>query len=333
MKDFIVNISKLTKSLSQQGFGLPLIFATSKDHPYTLYSDIAAVAQDFAVETTEYKIAARMLGQNPAPAQIAIYGKLWDGEAGQPADLVAALNTLMLSKNDWYFLACSENSDEVIKALAAWADTQIKMYFATTQNKSLAATMENENTVVMYHNTDDAYVAEGLAAIAAVNEPGSLTFKFRTIAGVLESDANDTDLAQLHTDGSFSYVKKMGVLQTSEGITTTGEYIDVVMGAHFLKVRMEEEAMALAINNKKIPYDNSGIAMLVSAADAVLKRGVTQGIVLKDNDGNGVYQISYLKREEVPTNDIAARAYNGIKWSAKLAGAIHTGTISGILTY
>jgi hypothetical protein len=329
MKDFIVNISKLTKPLSQQGFGLPLILATSKVHAYTLYSDIAAVAEDFAVDTDEYKLAARMFGQNPAPSQIAIYGVL----TAVPAELVTALNTLILSNNDWYFLVCPENADAVITALAAWADTQIKMYFATTQNEALPATLENENAVVMYHNTATAYVAEGLAAIAAVNKPGSLTFKFRTVNGVLEADLNDTELTQLHTDGGFSYVKKMGILQTSEGITTTGEYIDVVMGAHFLKVRMEEGAMMLAVKNKKIPYDNSGIAMLVGVADSVLKQGVTQGIIMKDGDGKGVYEITYVKREDVSDTDVANRAYNGVQWSAKLAGAIHTGTISGVLTY
>lgn len=329
MKDFIVNISKLTKSISQQGFGLPLILATSKVHAYKLYSGIEAVAVDFAAGTDEYKIAARMFGQNPAPAQIALYGV----NSVIPAELVTALNTLILNNNDWYFLACSENADAVITALADWADTQLKMYFATTQNKALPATMENENAVIMYHNTVDAYVAEGLAAIAAVNDPGSLTFKFKTVTGVSASDLNDTELAQLHTDGGFSYVKKMGILQTSEGITTNGEYIDVVMGAHFLKARMEEGAMMLAVNNKKIPYDNSGIAMLVGAADAVLKQGVTQGIIRKDGDGNGMYEVTYVKREDVSAADVADRVYNGIKWSAKLAGAIHTGTISGILTY
>lgn len=333
MKDFKVNISKLTKSLSQQGFGLPLILATSKAEEYTLYSDIAAVAVDFAAETVEYKIAARMFGQNPAPAQIAIYGVLWDDVDDEPADLVTALNTLILSNNDWYFLVCSENADAVITALAAWSDTQMKMYFATTQNKALLTTIEHENAVVMYHNTAASYVAEGLAAIAAVNEPGSLTFKFKTVNGVLEANLNDTELTQLHDDGGFSYVKKMGVLQTSEGITTTGEYIDVVMGAHFLQVRMEEGAMLAAVNNKKIPYDNSGVAILVGVADAVLKQGVTQGIVLKDSDGKGIYEITYVKREDVSDADVAVRAYNGVKWSAKLAGAIHTGTISGILTY
>ena len=42
MKDFIVNITKLTKAITQQGFGLPLILATNKAHPYTLITHIGS---------------------------------------------------------------------------------------------------------------------------------------------------------------------------------------------------------------------------------------------------------------------------------------------------
>lgn len=333
MKDFIVDITKLTKPISQKGFGLPLILATSKEHPYTLYSDIADVAEDFEESTKEYKIAARILGQEPSPEQVAIYGVQYDSAEGQPEDLVAALNTLVGKNNDWYFLTCTENDDTVISALAEWTETQQKMYFVTSQNLSTPTTMEFENTVVMYHNDPDAYVAEGLAAIGAVNRPGEITFKFKTVKGVSEADITASELEQLHKDGGFSYIRKMGILQTTEGKTTSGEYIDVVMGAHFLKARMEEEAAALAVRTKKIPYDNQGIAMLVGVADSVLKQGVNQGIILRDDNGNGVYTIMAKKREEVSNNDIANRIYNGIRWEAKLAGAIHKGTISGILTY
>ena len=185
----------------------------------------------------------------------------------------------------------------------------------------------------MYHDDATEYVAEGLVAIAATHDPGSLTFKFKTVNGVTEAGVTATELAALHEANGFSYLRKMGVLQTTEGTTTSGEYIDIVMGADFLKVRMEEEAAYLAINTLKIPYDNQGISMLMSCADSVLKQGVAQGIILQDEDGNGVYEITVVKREDTSKNDIANRVYNGVRWTAKLAGAIHTGTISGILEY
>lgn len=332
MKDFIVNITKLTKPISQQGFGLPLILATNKSHPYTLYNAISELAEDFPVETDAYRIAARIFGQNPAPAQVAVYGIL-HGEEGAPEDLVTALNELVEMNNDWYFLTCDLNDDPSIKALSGWIDTQLKMYFVSSQTLTLPSTLESERTVVMYHNDAGAYVAEGLVAIAATHRPGELTFKFKTIAGVSEANITATQLSQLHEDNGFSYLRKMGVLQTTEGKTTSGEYIDIVMGADFIKVRMEEEAAYLAINTLKIPYDNQGISMLMSCADSVLKQGVAQGIILQDKDGNGVYEITVVKREDVSKNDVANRVYDGVRWTAKLAGAIHSGVIAGILEY
>lgn len=331
MKDFNIEISKQTKAVSQQGFGLILILGTSKAQDYKEYSAIADVNTDFGPESKEYKIASRIFGQSPSPQKIAISSILY-GEEGVPNDLVMALNNLVKIHNDWYFLVCTENAEAVITALAAWVDTQTKMYFVTGQSKTMPA-LNSENTVYMYHDNADAYVAEGLAAIGATNEAGSLTFKFKTVNGVSAANIDLTELEVLHAAGGFSYISKLGVLQTTEGITTTKEYIDVVMGQDWIKSRMEEEAMALELNNKKIPYDNIGISRLAGVVSSVLQRGADQGIILKDESGKSVYTMKILKREEVSTNDIAKRVYNGISWSAQLQGAIHSGTITGTLSY
>ncbi len=330
-KDFIVNITKLTEAVSQKGFGLPLILGTSKEVPYALYGGIEEIGEAFGAESKEYKIAARIFGQNPAPQEIAMLGVLYDED---PTKLITALNTLIDTDNDWYFLACSENSNDVVQALSTWIDTQMKMYFVTTQDLSLLELLESEQTVVMYHNDVNAYVAEGLVSLAATNDPGSLTFKFKTVNGVQASDITSAELTKLHQDGGFSYVKKMGVLQTTEGITTNKEYIDVVMGVHYIQAKMEEECMYLAINNNKIPYDNTGIAMLTGVARDVLTRATDMGIILRNDETlKGEFTVNITKREDTSKNDIANRVYNGIKWTASLAGAIHSGLISGYLVY
>lgn len=332
-RDFVVNVTKLTKPVSQQGFGLILILGTSKAVPYTLVNAIDEVDELFGVDSKEYKIASRIFSQNPAPQEIAMAGMLWDDITNEATDLVAKLNEIVDKDSDWFHFVCAENNSEAVTALAEWADANDKIYWVTTQDLSQPALMENENAVVMYHDDESAYVAEGLAAIAATTLPGEITFKFKTVNGVKEANITATELSQLHKDNGFSYVRKMGVLQTTEGKTTSGEYIDVVLGAYFLKFRIEEGVMYLAINSKKIPYDNRGIGMLISVVDTVFKQGVRQGIILRDDDGNGVYEINALTREEVMKNDIANRVYNGLEATAKLAGAIHEGTFSVILTY
>lgn len=331
--DFIVNISKQTRAITKRGFGLPLILGTSKDVPYTKFNDILEVAEIFNVETKEYRMAQRIFGQNPAPPQIAIFSILPTAEDVLTTLLLTTINEIVETHNDWYYLTCTENSDDVVNALGGWTETQIKTYWVTTQNLELVNSLQYENTIVMYHENPNALVAEGLVATAATNDPGSLTFKFKGVRGVLESDIRATDLATLHQNGGFSYIEKMGVLQTTEGTVTTGEYIDIVMAGHWMKVRMEEEAQFLAVNTKKIPYDSRGIAMLTSVVQKVIHRAGQQEIVRVDDDGNFVYSIQALRREEVSVNDVANRVYNGLRWEIELAGAIHSGTISGIFRY
>lgn len=329
-KDFNVDITKLTKAVSQRGFGTILILATDKEHPYTLYNDITALASDFAAGTKTNKIASRIFGQSPSPQEVAVVGM--DYSTGLPTDLVDFLSETLDKNSDWFFLTCDNNTEEVVKALSGFIDTQDKMYFATTQDLTLPSMLESENTAIYYHEDKDAYLGEGMASYFATATVGGVTGKFKTVQGVLAADIGATELAQLHTDNGQSYVRKMGVLQTTEGKTTSGEYIDVVMGAFWIKFKMEEDAAYLSLNTPKIPYSNRGIGMLISVVENVLKRGTLQDIILEE-DGKGVYEINYTLRENVSKNDIANRVYNEIKWTATLSGAIHGGTISGILKY
>ena len=286
--DFVVNISKLTRAIAQRGFGLPLILGTTQDRTYTLYNNITEVAEHFPVTTKEYRIAQRIFGQNPAPKQVAVFSIVPGPDANLADFLLTTVNEVTEINDDWYYLTCTENADEVVKALAGWTETQIKTYWTTTQNLRLVNSLEYENTIVMYHENPNAFVAEGLIATAATNDPGSLTFKFKGVRGVTGSGIRATDLTELHRNGGFSYKRKKGVLQTTEGTVTTGEYIDLVMAAHWIKVRMEEEAAFMAVNTKKITYDRRGIAKLVAVVDKVLHIAGRMGIVRVDDDNNYV---------------------------------------------
>ena len=108
----------------------------------------------------------------------------------------------------------------------------------------------------------------------------------------------------------------------------SGEYIDVILGEYWIRFRMEERMQRLALTQDKIPYTNRGIGMLVGVAELVLSEAVAMGIVEE-----GQYRVDYKVREDVDSNEVALRKYNYILWTAMLQGAIHTGQISGILTY
>ncbi|WP_425447741.1 DUF3383 family protein [Dethiothermospora halolimnae] len=333
IKDVVVNISRETQALTQKGFGLPLILATNVDHEYKEYLDLQSVSDDFKEDTEAYKMANRIFAQTPRPEKIAIYGVAYDSTAGDPKILTAALNDLAEKNNDWYFLLCEEKEDTEITALSGWIDAQKKLYFADTDNLSLAATLESERTIICVHTKPEEYMACGWVGKCGPKDPGSLTWKFKNINGVTEADLGVTEITQLHKDGGNTYVRKLGMLQTSEGKVSSGEYIDVMRSQDFIEARMTEEVSRLLYTKDKIPYSNKGISMVVDAMTTVLKQATEQGIILTDENDRGVYSINVPTRGTIPINDVANRKLNGVEWCATLAGAIHEITINGVLTY
>ena len=330
IKDVNVIISRETASLTQAGFGMPLILSTNANVEYKEYTTLAQVAEDYPETTEAYKMANRIFAQSPHPSKLAMYGISYGGS--NTSELIQALNQLVDTKNDWYFLLCDQQGIEEITALSNWIDSQKKLYFASTSSLTLASVLESERSVLIYHHEPKSYPDAGWVGKCASELPGTITWKFKNITGVGAANIGVTALQQLHKDGGNSYLRKLGLLQTSEGLTTSGEYIDIIRAQDFIEARMVEE-VSMALFSNKIPYDNSGIAILVDKVENVLKLATPQGIIALDEDGRGMWKVKAVRREDIPVNDIANRIYNGISWEATVAGAIHNTTIRGTLTY
>jgi hypothetical protein len=183
-----------------------------------------------------------------------------------------------------------------------------------------------------YHSVAGDYMIEKLVTYMLVRPIGSVVGKFKTLVNTAESVVTDAELATLHANYLGTYIEDMGVLQTTQAQTQSGEYVDVVLGALWLKLEMEAGLRNLALNTGKIPYSNAGIALLKDVAVKVLQQGAENGIILLDENGNAVYELTAMTREEVEAQDRADRVYNGITFTASLAGAIEGGQISGTLT-
>lgn len=328
-----VTITRQTKAVSEKGFGTPLVLATSKNLPYKVYTEIDQVASDFATTTEEYKLLSRMFGQNPRPAEIAVFGVQYNGANGDPDTLVSALNDLIKTNNDFYYLVSVEQGDDEIAALAQWVSTQEKIYAASTSSETLYTMLNGlyDNVFLLVHDQPRQYPAEGLVALLAPQEIGSYTWTFKTIQGVSPAAYDDTKINDIHEHNACTYIKEGGVNITSHGVATSGEYIDVVQSTHFIKARMTEAVFRLLATNPKIPYTDAGIAMVVAAVDDVLKQAFKQGIIADEN-GEPLYTITVPQRAEIPANTRAQRILPDIEWSATIAGAVEKVEIRGVLT-
>lgn len=316
--DFPVNITRKTVAVSERGFGTILILDTETERKYEVLSPEGT---EKLGKGKAYKLAQRLFMQKPQPQEVAIFGKVGSAEE--------AFKGALEVNSDFFFVVCTDNTAEAIEALSNQCQVNNKIYAVTVNDLDQAKALKGvgDNTFVAFHNDPESYLAEGLAVVMSY-KIGGKTAKFKQIQGVNEAVISLTDLKELEKKNIFTYIKKLGVLQTTEGKMLSGEYIDIVLGEYWIRFRMEERMQRLAITQDKIPYTNRGIGMLVSVAEQVLNQAVDMEIIEA-----GQYKVDYRKREDVPSNDVALRKYDYIVWTAMLQGAIHSGQISGVITY
>lgn len=327
-----VNITRQTKPVSEKGFGLPLVLATSKALEYKVYTDITEVVNDFAESTKEYKLLNRMFGQNPSPSEIAVYGVVYDAAKGDLTALTSALNTLLLTHNDFYYLISPEQGDVEVTALAEWISTQKKIYVASTSSESLYKELKGlyDNVFLLVHDQPDTYPAEGLVATLAPQTIGSYTWTFKTIQGVPAVSFDNTKIKDIEDNNACTYIAESGVNITSHGVATSGEYIDVIQGQHFIEAKISENIFGMLVRNPKVPYTSDGIAMAVAELEKALRLAGKNGIIAQEND-EYQYTITVPKIEDIPANTKANRVLPDIPWEATIAGAIENVKINGVL--
>ncbi|MBD8521414.1 DUF3383 family protein [Lysinibacillus fusiformis] len=334
-----VQISRETKPISEKGFGMPLLLATSKATDFKKYTGIESVTEDFGETTKEYKLLSRMFGQNPKPTEIAVFGLVYDSTKDEATKLIGALNELIKTHNDFYYLVSTEQGDEEITALAEWTNTQDKIYGATTDNVELAETLRGlyDNAFFVVHDLPDTYVAEGLIGACAPKKIGAYTWTFKNVQGVPAVKYDNTMISRIHAANASTYINEAGLLLNSKGVSTSGEYIDVIQATHYLKARIAESVFRLLALRDKVPGTDTGIGLAVAEVEGVLASTVEntttgEGIIARDEAGNPMYTIDFPRRKDIPKNTLAKRILPDIKWTATISGAFEQVQIRGVLT-
>ena len=341
VKDIVVKIS-LQKPIPKVGLGIPLILATiqSKDTPYTECSDIEEVRKlfpDTVVEdvTTEHVVtqaASLLFMQNDRPEKIAVCGTTKKATAALPD----------IWNEDWRQLiipTIGTSGEDNIPTISTYIETKgEKMFFCSISNLTDLATestdiTSNERTAVLFYDLENAPVCPEAAIVGATagRDAGSFTYKNIIIKGLKPLNKTDAEVTTIHNAGCFTILKKCGDIVTSEGITLSGEYIDIVDSKDWIIKDMEYGCQKTLIQLPKIPYDNVGIGILESQCATTLKRAFAMGMIAVDDEGLPAYSTNFAKRSEVDPGDRTVRRYLGGKFSFDLAGAIHNATINGII--
>ena len=181
--DVDITITRETSAVTRTGFGMPLILGISKDSEYAEYGSMEEFGEDYSSGEPEYDMAEQLFAQEPAPSKVAIHSIDYTSGTDSVSDLSDELDTLIKSHDDWYFLLCPANSSDdpdEIGELQSWADSNKKLYFTRTTDKSIIADYDSDRTVIFYSsNADSEYPDAAWVGRCAPEDAGSITWNVK----------------------------------------------------------------------------------------------------------------------------------------------------------
>jgi hypothetical protein len=110
-----------------------------------------------------------------------------------------------------------------------------------------------------------------------------------------------------------------------------GCWIDQVRGLDYLEARIKEEVFAVLATATKVPYTTAGINLVGGAVANALQQAVGTGLIATDTDGNPQYTVTVPDIADISSVDRGNRLLPDVAFTATLAGAVHTVTVSGVV--
>ena len=346
LKDIVnVNITRETTSVAVAAFNVPLIlstFATSKTTTTfsraRSYSSIAELSDDgWASTDAVYKIANAIFSQNPSVSRV-IVGRADSGDA----TVAASLNAIQNENNEWYGVVVDQAMVADFDDIAEWVESAKKFAIfwitdtnapdatKTTDLASVLKAASYERSAVIYHvqpssgadYPDAAWMGEGFPY-----DPGTSTWAYKTLRGVTSDKLTGSQETALKNKNCNYYMVVGGVAITQEGKVASGEWIDIIIGTDWIEARLRESVYSALVNNRKLPYDDSGITVVEGLVKGVLKDAAAKGILQEDS-----IQVTVPKYADIPQADKIARHLPDVKFTALYQGAIHRVTINGTIS-
>lgn len=258
--------------------------------------------------------------------------------------VITDLDLIDNSDSDWYALISTSRDQATVKSIADWVESRIKIFGTSsddptiinvplgTDTTSIAAILNQAGyvrTFVMYHQDaeNDFPEAAWMGRVLPL-EPGSETWKFKTLNGISYSNLTSTQSKNALDKQANIYELVAGAGITQNGTVAQGEFIDIVRGIDWLTSRIQEFVFGVLVRNNKIPYTDAGIAVIQAEVMRVLSLGVANNFLSDDPQP----RVTVPRASQVSANDKANRILRDVKFEATLAGAIHAVRITGNIT-
>lgn len=265
------------------------------------------------------------------------------GTADGTETVATSLAQIEIENSDWYALLLTDNAQATVEAVAAWAEPRVKLYGVSSSQTTITSTSDALDTTsiaakMKASNFDRSFVAvsdtpENFLEAAwfgdmLPRDPGSATWKFKNLNGQVADDWTSTESTNARDKNANTYETIGGVDITREGTVASGEFIDIIRGIDWLTARIQEAVYATLVNSPKVSYTDAGITIIQNDVAGVLALAVDRGVLAADPAPT----TTVPKVADTAQADRTARLLRDVKFTARLAGAIHKVDIDGTLT-
>jgi hypothetical protein len=250
--------------------------------------------------------------------------------------IVEDLEAVRALNDDWYMLCLTSRLEDDIMNAAAYIEALRKMFIACVEDTAVRDNTAGnvlekleakgyDRTAMFWSDDQENYPEAAWMGRVLPLDPGSETWKFKRLQGIVASVLTATQASNILTKKGNTYEEFASAPITREGTVVSGEYIDVMRFVDWLEARMQEDIFQVLINVPKIPYTDGGVSVIESLVRKRLLIGVRVGGLAQDPE----FTVTVPKVASIPANTKAQRLLPDVKFVATLAGAIHKIQIRG----
>lgn len=338
-----VDISIAESALVDGGFNYMLLFgplpanAAGKITPdvasYSSTQELKEVG--FSTIDPVYNAAEKAFSQSPKPAKIYVaVQKLISGVA-EAVDV-----TLDRAKavTGWYAVCPVGIEEDRYQDIANWVEANNKICICQTTGISTHPVADTMNrTAVIHASSESDYINAALLGRFLSYDPGSVAWSYKSLSTISAQSLSAQEINTLEQNNTSYYVSISGKNVVMGGKMCSGEWIDTIHFCDWLVAKIQEKVYNLMLKYPKIPYTDAGIAMVQNAVMEALDAGVkSNGIAEPQQDGEDEvpsYTIVVPRASDIDEAVRKTRKLEGVKFTARLAGAILFTDISGTVSY
>ena len=264
--------------------------------------------------------------------------------------IATGMTAIKAADNDFYGVVLASHKKQDILDMAAYVETQTMLFGTSTDEAGAYAQASTDDVLSKLKNNEyyrtycdvrkDASDYEESAKMARcfAIDPGGETWALKSLASVKTDGWTETEYTTIKNKNGNTYEKVRNISVTQNGKVVAGEWIDIIRFRDWLVEEIQTNVFTLLKNNDKVPYTDAGIAMVENVVRKALEDGQDRGGIApteydEDNNENPGFVLTVPLASEITPTQKATRDLKDIKFTARMAGAIHTVEIKGSFTY